>query len=96
MGYQTQAVQSAGICHGLPVYASDMKNLNAIVIGASGISGRRMLQVLSKAPSRWRKVYALSRQLPDCQGTNIEHASVDLLKPAEDTAQVLRAAGVRA
>ena len=96
MGHQTETVQSKGIYHGLPVFSPDLKDLSAIVVGASGISGRNMLQVLAEAPSRWRKVYALSRRLPDFQGTNTEHVSVDLLKSPEDIAQVLRSAGVRA
>ena len=82
--------------HGLPVFSPDVKDLNAVVVGASGISGQHMLQVLSEAPSRWRRVYALSRHLPGCEGTNIEHVSVDLLDSPKDIAQVLRSAGVRA
>ena len=96
MSEQTQVVRSKGICHGLPVFPPDLKGLDAVVVGASGISGLHMLQVLREAPKRWRKVYALSRRLPDCQGSNIQHVSVDLLRSPEETAQALRSAGVRA
>lgn len=96
MAQLTQAVQSKGIYHGLPVFPPDIANLSAIVVGASGISGHHMLQVLAEAPNRWSKVYALSRRLPACQADNIEHVSVDLLKAPKEIAQILRAVGVKA
>ena len=88
-------VQSKGIYHGLLVFPPDLNGLDAIVVGASGIFGLYMLQVL-KAPTRWRRVDALSRRRPECHGSNVQHICVDLLEPPEEIAQVLRSAGVRA
>ena len=41
MGHQTQAVQSTGICRGLPVYSPDVKNLNVFVVGGPLCSTRK-------------------------------------------------------
>lgn len=61
----SQTVYSKGILHGLPTFPDhDDKRYSIIVTGANGISGTAMLKVLSENPSRWDKIYALSRRPP--------------------------------
>ncbi|KAF2749379.1 NAD dependent epimerase/dehydratase family protein-like protein [Sporormia fimetaria CBS 119925] len=94
-----QVVQSRGIYHGLPVYPSSLKGLTAIITGANGISGNYMLRVLAQDPSRWSKIYCLSRRppaIPDGLPKNAEHISLDFLKSKEEIAQVLKEKGVKA
>ncbi|KAK8227317.1 NAD dependent epimerase/dehydratase family protein-like protein [Phyllosticta capitalensis] len=93
---KTQQVYSNGIYHGLPVHGDEHKDLTAVVTGANGISGQHLLRVLGQSPSRWSKIYSLSRRPP--MGTelpaNVTHISVDFLSKPEDIAAVLREAGV--
>lgn len=94
-----QQIQSRGIYHGLPVYPSELKGLKAIVTGANGISGQHMVRVLSQAPTRWSKIYCLSRRPPAIPGgvpSNAEHIPLDFLKSPNQIAQVLKANGVEA
>jgi hypothetical protein len=96
---QREEVITRDIFHGLPVFPKSFDGLSAIVVGASGISGQHMLQVLSHSPSRWHKVYALSRSLPQIpQSTSgqIVHVPVDLLRGPEQIATVLKDAKVKA
>ena len=61
----SQTIYSKGIFHGLPTFPDhDDKKYSIIVTGANGISGSAMLEVLSQNPSRWDKIYALSRRPP--------------------------------
>jgi hypothetical protein len=93
-----QTVQTRGIYHGLPVYPSSLKNLTAIITGANGISGNYMLRVLGQNPSRWAKIYCLSRRPPPIpQGLpgNAEHIALDFLTDKEEIAGVLREKGVK-
>lgn len=93
-----QSVQSDGIYHGLPVLPKDVSGLRAIVVGASGMSGQSMINVLAKDPKRWQKVYALSRRPPKLTNrvTNVSHVSVDFLKEPREIADMLQESGVEA
>ncbi|KAI1846416.1 hypothetical protein JX265_011905 [Neoarthrinium moseri] len=94
-----QQVQSIDIYHGLPVYDDSLTGLTAIITGANGISGYHMLQVLSRSPSRWRKIYCLSRRPPYMPGglpSNAEHVALDFLKTPEEIAATLKDKGVQA
>lgn len=92
-----QTVESRGIYHGLPVFPPSLKNLTAIITGANGISGNYMLRVLAQSPSRWSKIYCLSRRapaIPDGLPANAEHIECDFLTGREEIARVLREKGV--
>lgn len=92
-------IQSKGIYHGLPVFPSDLKDLNVIVTGANGISGDYMLRVMSESPARWANIYALSRRPPpDASrfGSNIHFLAIDFLKSPEEIAGILEENGVKA
>lgn len=94
-----QQVQSIGIHHGLPVYPDTQENLTAIVTGANGISGYHMLQVLSQASRRWRKIYCLSRRPPYIPGgfpSNAVHVALDFLQQPAEIAATLKDQGVHA
>lgn len=101
MSSTTQAVQSKGIFHGLPVYSDSAQftNLTAIVTGANGISGYHMVKVLAASPNRWNKIYCLSRRPPPDyffkdlgDGANrVEHVEIDFLSSPSDIGKSLQA-----
>ena len=78
--------------HGLPVFPCNPKGLHAIVVGASGIF---VFRIFREALKRWRKVSALSRRLPNCQGFTIQDVCVDLVRTPAEIAQGLRSDSVR-
>ena len=94
-----QKVRSDGIYHGLPVLNNGQMGLRAMVVGASGMSGQSMIDVLIQNPKRWEKVYALSRRTPqltqDAQDV-AEHVPADLLKEPNEIAAGLLGRGVQA
>lgn len=96
MPQSVQQVYSSGIYHGLPVIDPSIRNLKAIVVGASGISGQCMIDILSQNPERWSKVYAISRRPPQTNATNVEHVPLDLLKDPEEIAELMRERNVQA
>ncbi|KAL2061320.1 hypothetical protein VTL71DRAFT_7593 [Oculimacula yallundae] len=92
-----RAVHSEGIYHGLPTYES-LKPQVAIITGANGISGFHTLRVLSGAPERWSKIYALSRRPPppkllDLLGSGkerVEHVACDFLSSSDEIAKSIQ------
>jgi nucleoside-diphosphate-sugar epimerase len=56
------------------------KKKTALILGATGVSGRALLNHLATKPEEWRVVGA-SRRAPDFR-TTAEHVSVDLSDPA--------------
>ncbi|KAK5116479.1 hypothetical protein LTR62_008028 [Meristemomyces frigidus] len=59
-----QVVYSEGLYHDPPVLDEKHQDLKAIVVGASGMSGQSMIDLLVQSPQRWSKIYALSRPPP--------------------------------
>jgi len=96
----TTSVYAKEIYHGLPVIPSSDRasSLTAIVVGASGMSGQSMIDILNQNPQRWKKVYALSRRSPQLtdEASNVEHVPVDLLHEPSEIATTLRERGVTA
>lgn len=92
----TQQVYSSGIYHGLPVIDASQQDLKAVVVGASGMSGQCMIDVLAQTPTRWSKIFALSRRPPQTKSSNVVHVPMDLLKEPEGIAQILKDNGVQA
>ena len=95
----SQTIISKGIFHGLPTFPNhEGKELRVIVTGANGISGSAMVKVLSEAPERWDKIYALSRRPPTGKlPSNVEHIAVDFLESSPvEIAQTLKGKGVEA
>ncbi|KAL9097151.1 MAG: hypothetical protein Q9165_000578 [Trypethelium subeluteriae] len=95
----TQAVQTRGIYHGLPVFPENLEGLTAIITGANGISGQHMLRVLAQSPKRWKKIYCLSRRPPAIPGglpNHAEHIPLDFLKNPNEIAEVLKQHNVKA
>ena len=85
---KSQEVYSDDFYHGLPVLAD--KGLKALVVGASGMSGQSMIDVLLQSPQRWNQIYALSRRAPTAsQSTSLMHVPVDLLEDPQETASKL-------
>jgi hypothetical protein len=96
---RTQQVKSEGIFHGLPVYPDETTGLTAIITGANGISGHYMLRVLAQSPTRWKKIFCLSRRPPIIPGglpTNAEHIPLDFLKDPKELAATLKERNVTA
>ncbi len=86
-----------GIYHGLPTFPASLKDQTAIVTGANGISGQYMLRVLLNSPSRWKKIYALSRTPPTgIKSSRVEHIAVDLLSGVDKIEEELIKRNVRA
>lgn len=95
----SQTVISKGIFHGLPTFPQhDGQKLQIIVTGANGISGSAMLKVLSEAPERWGKIYALSRRpLQTDYPSNVVPIAVDFLNnDPDEIARVLAKNQVKA
>lgn len=95
----SQTIVSKGIFHGLPTFPEyDGKKLTAIVTGANGISGSAMVKVLSEAPERWDKIYALSRRPPPkSESSNVIPVAVDFLdNTPEAIAKILKENEVKA
>ncbi|KAH6699958.1 hypothetical protein BKA64DRAFT_714247 [Cadophora sp. MPI-SDFR-AT-0126] len=102
MSSQIQRVRSLGIYHGLPVYdgspESSITGLTALITGANGMSGHHLLKVLLDAPSRWKKIYCLSRKPPSGHADGwtsdekdrVQHISVDFLSSPEEIGKVLK------
>ncbi|KAK4942605.1 hypothetical protein LTR10_017734 [Elasticomyces elasticus] len=76
-----QTVVSKGSFYGLPTFPHFQgQKLRIIVCGANGISGSAMVKVLSEAPERWEKIYALSRRPPQSENpSNVVPIAVDFL-----------------
>lgn len=93
-----QQVYSDGIYHGLPIIPENNRNLSAIVVGASGMSGQSQIDVLLQSPQRFKKVFALSRRSPQVTEKSgaLQHVPVDLLGEPADTAKKLRDGSVQA
>ena len=91
-----QLVYSRGRCHGLPLLDDNIRGLSTIVVGASGMSGQSMIDLLVQNPQRWTKIFALSRRPPKFNGESVKHVPMDLLKTPEETAATLSEYGVRA
>ena len=87
-----RTVRSDGIYHGLPVLDPNTTGLRAIVVGASGMSGQQMIDVLAQSPQRWETIYALSRRPPQpSNGVDVaKHVPTDLLKEPNEIAERLK------
>ncbi|KAJ4983195.1 nad dependent epimerase dehydratase family protein [Stagonosporopsis vannaccii] len=98
-------LRQSGIYRNLPSFDPSLKDLKALVLGATGISGIHTIRALLDTPGRWSKVYAVSRSplsdklvslLPEEQHSRIQHVSVDMTSSAESIAEALRKADVSA
>ena len=98
MGSKAQQVYSKDIYHGLPVIGEKHRDLHAIVVGASGMSGQSQIDVLLQSPQRFKKVYALSRRPPQAgsDSSALQHVAVDLLQNPNETASKLKEGNVQA
>lgn len=96
MAQRTQQVYSNGIYHGLPVINPSKRGLKAMVVGASGMSGQSMIDVLVQNPERWSRIYAMSRRPPQSSSPAVEHVPMDLLKEPEELAKTFEDYGVQA
>lgn len=63
--------------------------LSAIVVGATGILGRGIVQELGNHQSQWPTVHALSRSKKDDFASNVIHNHINLLSPADEMAKDL-------
>jgi len=104
MSSSQQPLRQSGIYRNLPSFDPSIKNLKAIVCGATGISGFHCIRALLDTP-RWSKIYALSRSplsdeilsfLTEEQRSRIQHVSVDLSSSGEQIAKSFKDAGVEA
>jgi len=105
MSSSEQPLRQSGIYRNLPSWDSTVKDLTAIVCGATGISGFHAIRALLDTPNRWSKVYALSRSplskemlsfLTEQQLARLQHVSIDLSSPADEIAKAFKDAGVQA
>lgn len=103
MSSASQPLRQSGIFRNLPTFDSSVKDLKAIVCGATGISGLNTIRALLDTPDRWSKIYALSRSplsdeilafLTEQQRSRIQHVSIDLSSSGEDISKSLKDAGV--
>lgn len=92
MAEATRTVKSHGLFHSLPTFPDhDGKKYSAIVTGANGISGAAMVEVLSQAPERWEKIFALSRRPPTAKSPRVHSVAIDFLaSEPKEIAKVLK------
>jgi nucleoside-diphosphate-sugar epimerase len=69
-----------------------MARKKAVVVGALGVSGRKLVEVLGRSPDEW-EVVGLSRRAPDF-ASEATFVSVDLLDRADAEAKLSALAGV--
>lgn len=105
MSSDSYPLRHSGIYRNLPTFDPALRQLSALVVGATGISGFNTIRSLLESPERWSTVYALSRSplsdemlslLSPQQRSRIQHVSVDLTGTAADIAHSLQQAAVRA
>ena len=103
MSSEQYPLRQSGIYRNLPNFDPAIKDLTAIVVGATGISGFNTLRCLLEAPDRWKTIYAVSRSPPPKemwslltaeQQARVKHVSIDLAKPADETSTSLEKAGM--
>jgi 5,10-methylene-tetrahydrofolate dehydrogenase/methenyl tetrahydrofolate cyclohydrolase len=94
----TRSIHSNGIYHGLPTFGDDVTGRSAIVVGASGMSGQSMIDILVQSPERWKTIYALSRRPPQLsqESAQVKHVPTDLLKDSDSIGQTLKDNNVQA
>ncbi|KAK5170520.1 uncharacterized protein LTR77_005108 [Saxophila tyrrhenica] len=105
MGSELYPLRRSGIYCNLPSFDPSLKNLSAIVVGATGISGFNTIRALLDVPGRWSTIYAISRSpfgdemlslfSPE-QRACIKHVSVDLTGSGKGIGASLKDAGVNA
>ncbi|KAF2171853.1 hypothetical protein M409DRAFT_18086 [Zasmidium cellare ATCC 36951] len=104
MGSEQYPLRQSGIYRNLPNFDTSIKDLTAIIVGATGISGFNTLRCLLDSPQRWKTIYALSRKPPTEemwslmtpeQQARVQHVPIDLSKSADETSTTLEQAGVR-
>lgn len=105
MSSQSYPLRTSGIYRNLPSFDPNLKGLQAIICGATGISGFHTLRALLDQPHRWSKIYALSRSplseqqlalLTKEQVERVQHISIDLSKDGKQIAEQLKEAKVQA
>ncbi|KEQ88158.1 hypothetical protein M438DRAFT_361540 [Aureobasidium pullulans EXF-150] len=105
MSSQDYPLRSSGIYRNLPTFDPSIKGLNAVVVGATGISGFNTIRSLLDSPGRWSTIYALSRSpipeemlslLTEEQQSHIKHVSIDLTASGDKLASQLKEGGVKA
>ncbi|KAI9159190.1 hypothetical protein HJFPF1_07198 [Paramyrothecium foliicola] len=91
-------VHHSGVYRNLPTFPA-VAGLTAIVPGATGISGWNTIRSLLDSPTRWFKIYAISRSPPSQelldplsseQQSRIHHLPVDFSGSPEEIASSLR------
>lgn len=99
MSSQNYALRQSGIYRNLPTFDPSIKDLTAIICGATGISGFHALRALLESPNRWRTIYTVSRTslseqhlslIPASLHERIKHVAVDFESSPEDVVQSLR------
>lgn len=105
MGSEQYPLRQSGIYRNLPTFDPSIKGLNALVVGATGISGFNTIRSLLDTPHRWSTVYAVSRSAPSeamlsllspDQRSRIKHVSIDLTSHSDQISTALKSAGVKA
>lgn len=99
MSSQSYPLRQSGIYRILPTFDPSIKNLTAVVCGATGISGFHAVRALLDSPDRSRTIYTVSRKpLSDAQlafipknlHSRIKHVAVDFSSSNESLADTLR------
>ncbi|KAI7349842.1 hypothetical protein KC320_g5851 [Hortaea werneckii] len=105
MASEQYPLRQCGIYRNLPTFDPSIKDLDALVVGATGISGFNTIRSLLESPHRWRTIYAASRNSPseamlslltNEQRAKVQHVPVDLTGSADNIAAAFTKAGVKA
>lgn len=105
MDSQSRPIRQSGIFRNLPTFDPKIKDLKAIVCGATGISGIHTIRALLDTSDRWSTVYAVSRSplsdevlqfFTEEQKSRVQHIPINLCASSKDVAGSLKDAGVKA
>lgn len=99
MSSESYPLRQSGIYRNLPIFDPAIKDLTAIVCGATGISGFHAVRALLDSPHRWATIYTVSRKplsdkqlslIPSKLHSKIKHVAVDFASSPQDVGQTLK------
>lgn len=105
MNCKNYPLRDNGIYRNLPQFDPSLSNLTAVITGANGISGFGLLRALLDSPTRWSKIYTISRKPVPLEMLRlvdqsllgrIQHVPCDFLSDSTSIAEAMKKFNVTA